>query len=117
MMREMAPGAWHRYISVENVALDSFQMREVVGALGGAGWCIAPQPAQQCHSRRLDAGMYIFEGILDDNLGLQELLADVLGLNVESINVADYITVTEFGGMGATWEQSGDACRTWLARR
>jgi len=37
-----------------------------------------------------------------------------LGLNVESVTVADYIAVTQFGGAGATWEQSGDACRAWL---
>jgi len=132
---------WHGYIGVENVNLNPTQRATLVDALKALGPAANKQPARLCHWRtRLDNEAAIFEALFnEDNLtvdAFKQRLGAIFGVSPVTIGHTtvgqsfaggttpvvtfhrtgtDYIRFALFGGVGATWMQSGDECRGYLA--
>lgn len=132
---------WHGYIAVENLALDTGQRQTLIAALRTLGPASDPSPARLNHWRpRLDGQVVIFEAAFQE-LALtvaawKDRLGIIFGVDPTTIGNAsvdqsyaggttpavtftysgiDYIRATLFGGSGATWVESGDECRGYLA--
>ena len=132
---------WHGYFAIEDVGLNATQRQTLIDALKALGPKTARQPAYLCHWRvRLDGQAAIFEAAFDeDNLTVETFKArlgaifgvdwETIGHEVQSITLAerptpvitfsrngtDYLRMALFGGPGATWAESGDECRAYLA--
>lgn len=127
----------HCYISIENLALNATQRTTLIDALKALGPASDSQPARLNHWRtRLDGEAIILEALFDeDNLTIaafKQRLAAIFGVDPASIGDVsastaygpavtfsrggtDYLRFLLFGGDGATWQESGDACRAYLA--
>ena len=128
--------AWHGYFGIENLALSTAQRAALVTALRTLGPASDPSPACLNHWRtRLDGDAMIFEAAFNEaaltvdawknQLGIifsvdaatidHDLNAGANTIVVFSQGGTDYLRVALFGGIGATWAESGDACRAYLA--
>lgn len=127
----------HHYIGIENLALNATQRATLIDALKALGPASDPQPARLNHWRtRLDGRAIILEALFDeDNLTVakfKDRLAAIFGVDPASVGDVsastaygpavtfsrggtDYIRFLLFGGAGAAWRESGDACRAYLA--
>jgi len=133
--------SFHGYFAVENLALNDSQRDTRVQGLRSLGPTTRARPAQLCHWRtRLDGQAAIFEALFEDEVLTVEWWKVKLGalfdINHTTIDHAiasydwggqqtpvvtfswggtPYVRVALFGGTGATWQESGDACRAYLA--
>lgn len=131
----------HRYLGIENLALDDAQRKTLVDALKALGPASDPQPARLNHWRtRLDNQAAIFEALFQESAltiaAFKNRLAAIFGVEPDTIdhatvmrhfadgdtpvvtfsrNATDYLRVALFGGMDCTWMESGDECRGYLA--
>lgn len=131
----------HFYLGIENLNLNAAQRQTLVDALKALGPASDPQPARLCHWRtRLDGDAAIFEALFnEDNVTIQAFknrLADIFSVDPATIDHAtvtqhfaggdtpvvtfsrlgtDYLRFALFGGAGATWMESGNECRGYLA--
>ena len=126
----------HIYLAIENVGLTDAQRDTFIDALKQLGPKSHPQPSHLCHWRiRLDNQAAIFEALFnEDNLtvdAFRNRLATIF--DVEPDTITDTVQQTQygplvtfarsgdrlrfllFGGANATWMESGDACRAYLA--
>ena len=134
-------GYRHFYLGIENLALNPTQRQTLVDALEALGPASDPQPARLCHWRtRLDAQAVIFEALFDEtNLTVDKFkqrLGAIFGVDPDTINHStqaasfgggttpvitfgrdgtDYLRFALFGGQSASWMESGDECRGYLA--
>ena len=132
---------WHGYFGIENLALDAEQRATLVAALRALWPGSHPQPACLNHWRtRLDGDAAIFEALFDtDHLTVDAFktrLAAVFGVDPATIDHSltsqvfhslptpiatfsragtDYLRMALFGGLSATWLESGDEARAYLA--
>lgn len=131
---------WHGYLGIENINLNASQKETLVDELKALGPTSDPQPAKLCHWRtRLDGDAAIFEALFnEDNLTVQKF-KDRLGVifdvdpdtidhstNIVSFDEGstpivvfsrsstDYLRFALFGGISASWMESGDECRAYL---
>ena len=128
--------SWHGYFGIENLALNDTQRAALVTALRALGPASDPSPAHLCHWRtRLDGEAAIFEALFADDAltvdAFKNRLAAIFGVDPATIDHdltagtntvvvfsrggTDYLRVALFGGLAATWDESGDACRAYLA--
>ena len=131
---------WHGYMGIENLNLSAGQRGTLVTALRALGPGSDPQPARLNHWRtRLDNDAAIFEALFDeDNLTVtkfKQRLGTIFGVSWVTIGSAvqnvtyvarqtqvvtfsrtgtDYLRVALFGGIGATWAESGIEVRGYL---
>lgn len=132
---------WHGYFAIENLALSDNQRADLIAALRALGPDAHPQPACLNHWRtRPDGDAAIFEALFDtDHLTVDAFktrLAAIFDLDPETIDhsltsqtfdtlptpiatfsrtTTDYLRMALFGGTAATWIQSGDEARAYLA--
>lgn len=132
---------WHGYIGIENLALNASRRQTLIDALKQLGPRSDPQPARLCHWRtRLDGEAALFEAAFnEDNLTIakfKDWLASIFGVDSVTIDhrvtsyqfadgdtpavvfsrlEIDLLRFSLFGGQGASWMQSGDECRGYLA--
>jgi hypothetical protein len=132
---------WHGYFAVENLNLNAAQRSTLVDALRKLGPKSDPQPARLNHWRtRLDGDAAIFEALFNEDAltvnAFKQRLGAIFGVSpvtiastLQSVTLknrptpiatfsrvgVDYIRFAAFGGVGATWSQSGDECRAYLA--
>ena len=127
---------WHGYIGIENVGLNDTQRDTFIDALKELGPDSHPSPACLCHWRtRIDGQAAIFEAMFnEDNLTVQSFkdkLGNIFEIDPETIThsteqtqygpvvtftyTVDRLKLLVFGGTDATWMESGDACRAFLA--
>lgn len=126
----------HCYIGTENLNLNATQRDTLIAALKALGPASDPQPARLNHWRiRLDGEAVIFEALFNtDNISVQAFknrLANIFSVDPDTVDDAtqqtaygpavtfsrggtDYLRFLLFGGAGATWQESGDACRAYL---
>ena len=133
--------AWFGYFGIENLALDDTQRAQLVDALRALGPSFHGQPACLNHWRtRPDGDAALFEALFDtDHLTVDAFktrLAAIFGIDPATIDHTatsqvfhslstpivtfsragtDYLRLALFGGLSATWMQSGDECRAYLA--
>ena len=133
--------AWHGYFAIEDLNLTDAQRDTLIGVLEKLGPDTHPQPACLNHWRtRLDGDAAIFEALFNEDLltvdAFKDRLAAIFNIDPESIdhtltifhfgpgstpvavfsrNGTDYLRMALFGGPDATWEESGDECRAYLA--
>ncbi len=131
----------HFYIGIENLALNNSQKATLMSAIKALGPETNLSPARLNHWRtRLDNNALIAEALFDeDNLTVakfKQRLANIFGVNISSIghsiinhsfgggttpvvtfdyNGVDRLRVVLFGGTGASWNESGDEVRAYLA--
>jgi hypothetical protein len=127
----------HCYIGIENLNLNATQRDTLIDVLKALGPASDSQPAHLNHWRtRLDNEAIILEALFnEDNLtvaAFKNRLAAIFGVDPASVGDAssstpygpmvtfsrggtDYLQFLLFGGAGATWQQSGDGCRAYLA--
>ena len=126
----------HIYLAIENVGLNDTQRDTFCDAIKVLGPKSHSQPACLCHWRvRLDRQAAIFEALFDeDNLtvdAFRDRLATIFDVDPDTItdtvqqtqygplvpfaSSGDRLRFLLFGGVNATWEESGDACRAYLA--
>ena len=132
---------WHGYFGIENLALNDTQRAELVAALRALGPSSHPSPACLNHWRtRLDNQAAIYEALFDEDAlrvpAFKNRLGLIFGVDPDTIDHAttaptfdslptpvvtfsrsgtDYLRVALFAGIGATWPQSGQECRAYLA--
>jgi len=132
---------WHGYFGIENVGLNASQRATLITVLRALGPSSDPQPCMLNHWRtRLDGNAAIFEARFpDEALTVQAFkarLGAIFGIDPLTIDDAmitrnwggqttpvvtfsrggtDYVRMALFGGLNATWAESGDACRAYLA--
>jgi hypothetical protein len=132
---------WHGYFAIENMNLGTSARQTLIEVLRRLGPTSSQQPAHLCHLRtRLDNQAAIFEAAFDEaNLTVDAFkarLGAIFGVEPDTIdheiiqrtfdsrptpiatfsrNGTDYMRMALFGGPGATWNQSGDECRAYLA--
>jgi len=133
---------WHGYFGIENIALNDTQHGLLVEALRALGPESDSQPARLCHwITRLDGQAAIFEALFrEDDISIaafKDRLAAIFDINPDTIdhdlntvsfseggntpvavfsrNGTDYLRMALFGGTDATWMESGDECRGYLA--
>ena len=132
---------WHGYLGIENINLNETQRQILVDELKSLGPTSDLQPARLCHWRtRLDGEAAIFEALFnEDNLTVQKFkkrLASIFSVDEDDIEhstnvvsfadgstpivvfsygVTNYLRFALFGGISATWMESGDECRAYLA--
>ena len=133
---------WHGYFGIENLALSDQQRATLVAALQALGPDSHPSPACLCHSRtRLDGQAAIFEALFSDQAltvdAFKTRLAAIFDVDAETIDHTitttsfagthdtpiatftysgtDYLRMALFGGLSATWLESGDETRAYLA--
>ncbi len=131
----------HVYLAVENLNLNPTQRTTLVDALKALGPASNKQPSRLNHWRtRLDNEAVILEALFNEDNLTVDVFKDRLGA-IFSVNPAtidhstltptfdsrpspvvtfsrsgiDYIKFCLFGGVGATWQQSGNECRAYLA--
>jgi len=131
----------HCYIGIENINLNASQRQTLVAALRALGPASHPSPACLCHWRtRTDGQAAIFEALFDENAltitAFKNRLASIFGVQPDTIDHATtslsfaggttpvvtfsrggtgYLRFALFGGVDATWGESGDECRGYLA--
>lgn len=131
----------HFYLGIENLTLNATQRQTLVDALKALGPASDPQPARLCHWRtRLDGEAAIFEALFDEgNLTVQafkQRLGTIFSVDPTAIDHdtvtnhfadgdtpvvtfsrggVDYLRFALFGGQSATWMESGDEARGYLA--
>ena len=132
---------WHGYFAIENLNLNASQKETLVSVLRQLGPATHPQPACLWHWRtRLDGDAAIFEALFDEDdltvTKFKERLGNIFGVDPDTIGHSiqnptfanrptpvvtfsrsgtDYLQMALFGGTSATWMQSGDECRAYLA--
>ena len=132
---------WHGYFAIEDLNLNDNQRDTLVDVLKALGPKTHPQPACLNHWRtRLDGDAAIFEALFDESLltveAMKDRLAAIFGISPATIdhtltifhfgpgstpvvvfsrNGTDYLRMALFGGPDATWEESGDEVRAYLA--
>ena len=132
---------WHGYFAIEDLNLAGTQRDTLIAALKALGPSTHPSPACLNHWRtRLDGDAAIFEALFDDAALTVDAFKARLGaifdvdpatidhtLNlfhfgdgdtpvaVFSRTGTDYLRMALFGGPHATWTESGDECRAYLA--
>jgi len=132
---------WHGYLCIENLALSDTQRAELVTALQALGPGSHPSPACLIHWRvRPDNDAAIFEAQFDTDAltvdAFKNRLAAIFSVDPATIDAvltsqtfhrlatpivifshsgADYLRMALFGGLSATWRQSGAECRAYLA--
>ena len=132
---------WHGYFGVEDLNLSTAQRQVLIGELRSLGPASDPQPARLCHWRtRLDGQAAIFEALFNENNltveRFKQRLGSIFSVDPEdiehSLNVisfadgstpvavfsyggTDYLRFALFGGLSASWQESGDECRGYLA--
>jgi len=133
--------AWHGYFGIENLNLNASQRATLVEALRRLGPAHHNLPCMLCHWRtRLDGEAAIFEALFDENNltveWFKERLVALFGVDPATIDHSlttahfaggdtpvatfsrggtDYLRMALFGGVGASWEESGDEARGYLA--
>lgn len=131
---------WQGYFGIENLGLSGAQRATLIDALKALGPAADPQPARRCHWRtRLDGEAVILEALFDgDELTVarfKERLAAIFGVAVVGIGHAvqqrtfaggvtpvvtfgyggtERVRFALFGGVDASWQESGDECRGYL---
>ena len=126
----------HVYLAIENIGLNDTQRDTLIDALKQLGPKSHPQPSHLCHWRiRLDGQAAIFEALFNEDHLTVEAFKTRLSIifNVEIATITDVVQQTQygplvtfgcitprirfllFGGVNATWMESGDACRAYLA--
>ena len=126
----------HIYLAIENVGLNDTQRDTLIDALKQLGPKSHPQPSHLCHWRiRLDNQAAIFEALFNENALTDDAFRNRLAtiFDVEPDTITDTVQQTQygplvtfarsgdrlrfllFGGINATWMESGDACRAYLA--
>ena len=132
---------WHGYFGIEDINLNDTQRDTLLNVLRKLGPDSNPQPCMLNHWRvRLDNDAAIFEALFNEDLlsidAMKDRLAAIFNISPATIdddltifhfgtgntpvvvfsrNGTDYIRMALFGGVGATWEESGDECRAYLA--
>ena len=132
---------WHGYWGIENLGLNDAQRDTLVDVLRKLGPDTHPQPACLNHWRtRLDGDAAIFEALFNDDLltvdAFKERLAAIFNIDPATIdhvltifhfgtgstpvavfsrNGTDYLRMALFGGPDATWMESGNEVRAYLA--
>ena len=132
---------WHGYFAIEDINLNDTQRDTLLEVLKKLGPETHPSPACLNHWRtRLDNDAAIFEALFNEDLlsidAMKDRLAAIFDISPATIdddltifhfgdgntpvvvfsrNGTDYIRMALFGGVGATWEESGDECRAYLA--
>lgn len=133
---------WHGYFGIENLALSDQQRAALVAALRALGPDTHRSPACLCHWRtRLDNQAAIFEALFDEAAltvdAFRTRLAAIFDVGPSLIDHAlhtvsfagqvdtviatfstagtDYLRMALFGGLAATWHQSGDEARAYIA--
>lgn len=132
---------WHGYFAVEDLNLNAGQRQVLVEQLEKLGPAGHPSPAMRNHWRvRLDDKAVIFEALFKDSVltvdSFRDRLAALFSVDPATIdsrlqNVTfknrqtpiatfsrggtDYLRFAAFGGVSATWMDSGDECRGYLA--
>jgi len=111
--------SWHGYVLVENVGLSTDQWAVLLNQVRNQGSKRNHQPCRITHWRALDANRQIIEAVWRDGelsmAHFADWLGAILGADTGDIVAGDYVRVTQFGGPDATWMESGDACRAWVA--
>lgn len=133
---------WHGYFGIENINLNEMQRTILVTALCTLGPASNRQPAKLIHWRtRPDKDAVIFEALFNKGVltvqAWKNRLGVIFDVNSNTIdydtttrhfaghntsvitfsrNETDYLRVVLFGGLGATWSESGDECRAFLAQ-
>lgn len=133
--------AWHGYIVIERLTIGSGNWATLQGVFEGMDTSGHPMPARNNHwRRRLDGDAVIHEGtfaVQEMTIAtFKKLLADEFGVPVGQVkhqigegsyaggftriwtflyNDIERFKVERFGGGGASWKQSGDECRGYLA--
>jgi len=131
----------HCYIGIENLNLNVTQRTTLINGLKQLGDNLNPQPCHRNHWRiRLDNQAVIFEALFeDDTISIQAVknwLANIFGVAVGTISHSvnnqsfaggstpvvtftrtgtNYLRLAQFGGVGATWEQSRQEVLGYLA--
>ncbi len=133
----------HHYIGIESLALNATHRAILIDAIKALGPTSGPSPARMNHWRvRLDGEAIILEAAFNplniDVGSFKTRLAALFGVNRDDIssrnqshnysgeppdtliitfahNEVDRIRVALFGGPAATWDQSGNECRGYLA--
>ena len=132
---------WHGYFAIEDINLTDNQRDTLIAVLKNLGPATHPSPACLNHWRtRLDGDAAIFEALFNDAMLTVDAFKDRLGAIFEvdpatidhtltiyhfgdgdtpvavfSRNGTDYLRMALFGGPAATWQESGDECRAYLA--
>lgn len=125
-----------KYLAIENAGLTGAQRDTFIDALKQLGPQSHPSPACLCHWRvRLDNEAVIFEALFNkDSLtvdAFRNKLANIFDIDPSTITDSvqqtqygplvtfarsgDRLRFLLFGGINATWIESGDACRAYLA--
>jgi len=133
--------SWHGYFAVEDVNLTDNQRDTLIAVLKSLGPETHPQPACLNHWRtRLDGDAAIFEALFNEDIltvdAFKDRLANIFDIEPETIdhdlivyhfgdgntpvavfsrNGTNYLRMALFGGPSATWMESGDECRAYLA--
>ena len=131
----------HVYLGIENVNLNAAQRSALIAALRALGVHGTPRNEHNNHSRiRLDNDAGIFETLFDEDTltsdAMKQRLGTIFGVNPATIDHAtvtqdwggqstpvvtfsrsgtDYLRMAVFGGVDATWAESGQAARAYLA--
>ena len=131
---------WHGYIAIENLALNATQRATLRAALQALGPTTNRQPARLCHWRnRNDGQARIYEAdFLHANLTpakFKQRLGAIFDVSPATIGHTiiyrvfadratpiitfsragvEYLKFAAFGGIGATWQESGDEARAYL---
>jgi len=132
---------WHGYFGIEDINLTDNQRDTLIGVLKNLGPDAHPSPACLNHWRtRLDGDAAIFEALFDESLltvdSFKARLANIFDVDPATIDDdltvfhfgdgntpvvvfsrsgTDYLRLALFGGVGATWMESGDECRAYLS--
>ena len=132
---------WHGYMGIENLNLNASQRQTLVAALRALGPQTHPQPACLNHwCTSLDGQAAIFEALFNtDHLtvaAFKNRLAAIFDVDPETITSSlqthtwdsrptpivtfsragtDYLRFALFGGPDATWSQSGQEARAYIA--
>jgi len=132
---------WHGYYAIEDINLNDAQRDTLIAVLKSLGPETHPSPACLNHWRtRLDGEAAIFEALFNDAMLTVDAFKERLGaiFSVDPATIDHDLTVYHFGdgdtpvavfsrsgtnylrmallgGPDATWEESGDECRAYLA--
>ncbi len=132
---------WHGYFAIEDLNLTNAQRDTLIDVLKNLGPETNPSPACLNHWRtRLDGDATIFEALFNDAAltidAFKERLGAIFDVDPATIDhtltvrhfgdgdtpVAifsrtgtDYLRMALFGGPHATWQESGDEVRAYLA--
>ena len=132
---------WHGYLGIENINLNATQRDTLIAALRALGLHGTPRNEHNNHSRiRLDGDAGIFETLFDEDTltvaAFKQRLGTIFGVDPATIDHSgatgnwggettpvvtfsrggvDYVRMALFGGVNATWAESGEAARAYIA--